>query len=86
MNGWPWLLGAMGAALAAYWIGRPTWIAHRTRARRDLNAERYLTWRGRADRTPAPAQMTAAEGRRAWLAGGLGILALACLAVYLGSG
>lgn len=74
-----WLVVAAVAAVAAYAIGWPAWSAYRHRDARDLNAERYLAWRGRADRNrPAGLRegMTGAERRRVWIGAALGGVAL----------
>jgi hypothetical protein len=80
VNGWPYLLVAAAAAAGAFMFGWPAWSAHRAREGRDTNAERYLAWRGRADRAPATG-MTSAEQRRLWTAAGL--LLTAVMAVFV---
>ena len=80
----PWLLLLAGvlAGAGAYAIGWPAWTSYRQRESRDMNAERYLAWRGRANE---PTQrglsegMTLAERRKLWLAGALALAAVACL-------
>jgi hypothetical protein len=80
----PWilLLGAIVAGAAAYMVGWPAWTSYRHREARDLNAERYLAWRGRAN---APGSgslregMTGAERRSLLLAAALAVASLACL-------
>lgn len=82
---WLWLLGTLVAGAGAYLVGWPAWTAYRTRESRDLNAERYLAWRGRAPRggtRPAREGMTGAERRRLWLAGGLAAAAVVCLVLF----
>jgi len=79
---WLWLLAAIGSAAVAYLVGWPTWNDYRSREARDLNAERYLAWRGRADRRPSASLregMTLAERRRLWMAAMLGAIAVFCL-------
>lgn len=79
MSSWSWLLGAALAAGAAYLVGWPTWRGVTARRRRDLNAERYLAWRGRAgERAPDP---TLTSGERARLAAAvvLALVAVFCL-------
>jgi len=70
---WLFLLAALACFAAAYFIGWPTWTSYRQREARDLNAERYLAWRGRGS-SPAMNGLhegpTAAE-RRTMLLGGL---------------
>jgi hypothetical protein len=80
----PWLLllGAVVAGVAAYLVGWPAWSGYRRREARDLNAERYLAWRGRAN-PPGSGSLregpTGAERRSLWLAAALAAVALACL-------
>jgi len=78
---WAWLIGGVGLAAAAYLVGWPAWIGYRSREARDLNAERYLAWRGRADRTRGGSMsegMTGVERRRLWIAAVLGVAAVFC--------
>jgi hypothetical protein len=80
----PWLLllGALLAGAGAYLVGGPAWASYRQREARDLNAERYLAWRGRASPPGSRSMnegMTRAERRSLWLAGALAAVALACL-------
>ena len=79
MNGWAWLLGAALAAVGAYLAGWPAWSGWQARRVRDLNAERYLAWRGRATRAPIDEGLTRLERRRLLLAAGLALVALFCL-------
>lgn len=80
----PWilLLGAVVAGAAAYLVGWPAWTGYRQREARDLNAERYLAWRGRAN-SPSSGSlregMTGAERRNLLLAAALAVASLACL-------
>jgi len=74
-----WLLATVIAAVAAYLIGAPAWAAYRSRSVRDLNAERYLAWRGRADRRPVKEEMTSAERSRLLIGGALALVAVFCL-------
>lgn len=85
MSGWPWLLGAIAAASGAVLLGWPTWSSYQARRRRDRNAERYLVWRGRADRGPTQDALSPGERQRLWFAAGLAVAALACLAIFLGA-
>jgi hypothetical protein len=82
------LITALVAGVAGLAIGWPAWRSYRQREARDQNAERYLTWRGRA--TPPSASlregMTGAERRRIWIGAGLGIIAVACLVIGLSTG
>jgi hypothetical protein len=68
--------------VGAYVVGWPAWTGYRSRAARDLNAERYLAWRGRASRGPARAGgegLTNEERRRLWVAGALALATVFCL-------
>lgn len=76
---WLWLLGAVTAAVAAYVTGWPTWTGFAARRRRDLNAERYLAWRGRAGDRPPDPRLTSGERRRLAVAGTLALVAIFCL-------
>jgi hypothetical protein len=82
--GWLWLLGAVVLGGAAYAAGWPAWTSYRSRESRDLNTERYLAWRGRADRTGASSSegMTGEERRRLWIAAALGAVALFALVAF----
>jgi hypothetical protein len=79
----PWilLLGAVMAGAGAYLIGWPAWTSYRQRESRDLNAERYAAWRGRANepRLSAREGMTGEERRNLWLAAALVLVCVACL-------
>ncbi len=70
------------AGTAAYLVGWPAWRSYRGREARDLNAERYLAWRGRAQR-PATRSiregMTGQERLRIWAGAALGLVAVICL-------
>jgi hypothetical protein len=76
------------SGVAALVIGLPAWRSYRQREARDQNAERYLTWRGRATRPGASLRegMTGAERRRIWIGAGLGFIGLACLVIGLSTG
>jgi hypothetical protein len=79
---WLFLLGAVLAAAGAYLVGWPAWTSYRQREARDLNAERYLAWRGRASPPGSGSVhegMTGAERRSLWLAAALAIASLASL-------
>lgn len=43
-----WLGIAIAAGIGAFLVGLPAWRSYRSREARDLNADRYLAWRGRA--------------------------------------
>ena len=78
---WLFLLGALLTGLMAYRVGWPAWTGYRQREARDLNAERYNAWRGRANPPGASLRegMTGAERRSLWLAGALALAAVVCL-------
>ena len=79
----PWILliGALVAGGVAYRVGWPAWTSYRQRESRDLNAERYAAWRGRANEPGLSARegMTGEERRNLWLAAGLVAVSVACL-------
>jgi hypothetical protein len=80
-----WLLAAVVAGVAAAAIGWPAWQSYRRREARDDNAERYLAWRGRADRTPRASTregMTGEERRRISIGVTLAIAAVAALIAF----
>jgi hypothetical protein len=80
-----WLAFAVLAAAGAYLVGWPAWRAYRSREARDLNAERYLAWRGRAPRgrqSSTREGMTGEERRRLLAAAALGAAALAALVAF----
>ena len=81
---WLWLIGTLGFGGAAYLVGWPAWSGYQAREARDLNAERYLAWRGRADRNAPSTRegMTGEERRRLWMAAGLAVAAVVCLALF----
>ena len=82
------LVVALVNGVGALMIGLPAWRSYRQREARDQNAERYLTWRGRANPPGASLRegMTGAERRRIWLGAGLAIVAVACLVIGLSTG
>jgi hypothetical protein len=80
-----WLAVAIAAGLAAYLVAWPAWIGYRSRDSRDLNAERYLAWRGRAQRPSAISTregMTGDERRRVVAGAALGVVALVALVAF----
>ena len=86
MSPFVWLVGAIGSAAAAYVVGLPAWRSYRAREARDLNAERYQAWRGRAVRRQAGSAgegMTGAERLRIYAGAALAILSLAALVAFL---
>ena len=85
MIAFTWLAAAAILGAAAYLMGWPAWSGYRSREERDLNAERYLAWRGRADRGSSASLregMTGRERQRLWVAGGLAVLAFLCLIAF----
>ena len=79
MSTWIWLLGAAIAGAGAYLVGWPTWSGFLSRRRRDLNAERYLAWRGRAGERPPEPQLSSAERARLAAAALLALIAVFCV-------
>lgn len=79
-----WLAVAIVAGIAAYLVGWPAWEAYRARNSRGSNRERYLAWRGRADRgqTPAREGMTGEERRRIYAGAALTVLAVVALIAF----
>ena len=86
MNSWLWLGAAVAAGVGAYLVGWPTWAAYRARQARDLNAERYLAWRGRADRLPRDDVLSGPERQRLGVAIGLAVVGIVCLFLLFTSG
>jgi hypothetical protein len=84
-----WLAVAIVAGVAAYLVGWPAWQGYRSRESRDLNTERYLQWRGRADRASTVSTsegMTNEERRRIYAGAALAVLAaVALLAFFAGT-
>ncbi|MGZ8562122.1 MAG: hypothetical protein ACXWWU_00705 [Candidatus Limnocylindria bacterium] len=78
MSGWAWLLGAALSGAGSYLVGWRPWRDSRARHARDLNAERYLAWRGRAGR-PTQVGLTRSERQRLVAAALLALVALFCL-------
>jgi hypothetical protein len=85
---WVFVVVAIVAGGAALAIGLPAWRAYRSREALDRNAERYLTWRGRADPPGASMRegMTTDERRRIWAGAALGAVAIVCLVIGLVTG
>lgn len=80
-----WLAVAIVSGVLAYVVGWTAWQGYQARERRDTNTERYLQWRGRADRRPASSLregMTFDERRRILGGVALGILALVALLAF----
>ena len=80
-----WLALAIAGGVAAYLVAWPAWIGYRSRESRDLNAERYLAWRGRAARPSSVSTregMTGEERRRLVLGGALAVAALVALVAF----
>jgi hypothetical protein len=78
MSAWPWLLAGAIAGAGAYLSGWPAWRAYQARLSRDTNAERYLAWRGRADR-PVDPSLTGRERQRLMAAAFLALVAIFCV-------
>lgn len=78
---WLFLTSAVVAGVAAYLVGWPAWTGYRRREARDLNAERYLAWRGRANepRRSVREGPTGEERRKLVIAAVLAAVALASL-------
>lgn len=80
-----WLAITIAAAVAAYLVAWPAWLGYRSRETRDANAERYLQWRGRADRRSNVSTregMTNEERRRIYAGVALAVLALVALVAF----
>lgn len=80
-----WLAIAIAAGIAAYLVGWPAWQGYQSRETRDANAERYLQWRGRADRRSTVSTregMTNEERRRIFAGAALAVVALAALVAF----
>jgi hypothetical protein len=80
-----WLVGALLAGIAGYLVAWPAWQSHRARESRDLNAERYFAWRGRAVRPEGGGLregMTGEERRRIYAGAALGVGSALALAVF----
>jgi hypothetical protein len=80
-----WLAVAIVAGVAAYLAGWPAWQGYRARESRDENTERYLQWRGRADRRSSVSTregMTGEERRRIYAGAGLAVLSLVGLLAF----
>ena len=81
-----WLALAAGAGLGAWLVASPAVRSYRSRETRDLNAERYLAWRGRARPRAAGGSlregMTGTERRRIVIGALLAAAAVAALVVF----
>ena len=80
-----WLGLAVVGFVATYLVGWPAWRAYRSRESRDDNTERYLAWRGRADRRPRASTregMTGEERRRLYAAAGLAVASTLALVAF----
>lgn len=82
MSAWAWLAGATVAGLGSYLAGWPAWSAYQARWKRDLNAERYLAWRGRAGERAGDPRLTVRERQRLVVAGLLALVAVFCVVGY----
>jgi len=81
-----WLALAAGAGLSAWLVAWPAVTSYRSREARDLNAERYLAWRGRARPRVAGGSlrevMTGAERRRIVIGSLLAAAAVATVLIF----
>ena len=80
-----WLAVAVAAGVTAYLVGWPAWQGYRARESRDDNTERYLQWRGRADRRSSVSTregMTGEERRRIYAGAALAVVAVAALLAF----
>jgi hypothetical protein len=78
-----WLIAAIGLAAAAAWIGGPAWRSYRAERWQAANSDKYLAWRGRAERSPGP---PASVPWRVWLAVSLAVVAVGCAVIGLSGG
>ena len=85
-----WLVGFLVLAVAAAAVGWPAYRGRQSRQARDLNAERYLAWRGRAragaGRSALDDLAEARERRRLLIAGALAAGAVVCLFAFFATG
>jgi len=81
-----WLALAIAAEVGAWLIAWPALKSYRSREARDLNAERYLAWRGRARPRVAGGSlregMTGVERSRIMIGALLSAAAVAALLVF----
>jgi hypothetical protein len=80
-----WLAVAAAVGVAAYLVGWPAWQSYRSRESRDVNTERYLQWRARADRvstTSTSEGMTNEERRRIYAGAALAVLAVVAVLLF----
>lgn len=81
-----WLALAIAAGAAAYLVAWQAIRSYRSRETRDLNAERYLAWRGRARPRPASGSMregmTGEERRRLVIGAVLTVVAVGALLAF----
>lgn len=81
-----WLALALAAGLGAWLVAGPALKSYRSREARDLNAERYLAWRGRARPRVAGGslreKMTGAERGRIVVGGLLAAAAVVALLAF----
>ena len=64
-------------------VAWPAWRSSRERSTQLAHEERYLAWRGRADRVAPPPPASAAERRRLLIGAGLAVIGAACVVIGL---
>ena len=80
-----WLAAAIVAGVAAYLVGWPAWQGYQARETRDANTERYLQWRGHADRRSSISTregMTGEERRRIYTGAALAVASMIALLAF----
>jgi hypothetical protein len=82
------LVAGLALVVAGLAVGLPAWRSWQARAAADRNAERYLAWRGRGDRSAPDASipMTATEQRRVVVAVAIGVLGGIAVVIGLTAG
>jgi ABC-type branched-subunit amino acid transport system ATPase component len=82
------LIAGIALLVAGLALGLPAWRSWQARAAADRNAERYLAWRGRGDRTaPETAtRMSYGEQRRLVMAVALAVMGGVALVIGLTTG
>ena len=81
------LIVAVVTGAVAVAVGFPAWRSWQARVAVNRNAERYLAWRGRADRSaPDGERMTSGERQRIGAGIALAVVAIGCLIIGLTTG